>query len=70
MPSVDLTLVDQPSSAAQWLEHLLRKLKVPGSSPGWVNTFQKVWHGLIGVRHPGTMHSVKGWYDPVSLCSN
>ena len=70
MPYADLTLVDQPSSVAQWLEHPPRKWKVLGLSPGWVNTFQKVWHGLIGMRHPGTMHSVKGGYDPVSLCSN
>ena len=42
MPYADLTLVDQPSSVAQWLEHLLRKWKVQGSNPGWVNTFLSV----------------------------
>ena len=39
MPYADLTLVDQPSSVAQWLEHPPRKWKVPGSNPGLVNTF-------------------------------
>ena len=39
MPSADLTLVNQPSSVAQWLEHPPQKWKVPGSNPGWVNTF-------------------------------
>ena len=42
MPSADLTLVDQPSSVAQWLEHPPRKWKVPGSNPGWVITFQSM----------------------------
>ena len=75
-----------------------QKWKVLGSSPGWVNTFQKCgmgwlavrvsavkvegpgfksrlgqnfskgWYGLIDMWHPGTMHSVKGWYDSVRLC--
>ena len=40
MPYADLTLVDQPSSVAQWLEHPPRKWKVLGSNPGWVITFQ------------------------------
>ena len=42
MPSADLTLVDQPSSVAQWLEHLPWKWKVTGSNPGWVTTFLSV----------------------------
>ena len=37
----DVTLVSQPSPVAQWLEHPLRKWKVPGSNPSWVKTFQK-----------------------------
>ena len=37
----DLTLVNQPSPVAQLVEHPPRKWKVPGSSPGWVKTFQK-----------------------------
>ena len=40
MPYADLTLVDQPSSVAQWLEHPPQKWKVLGSNPGWVITFQ------------------------------
>ena len=42
MPYADLTLVDQPSSVAQWLEHPPRKWKVLGSNPGWVNTFRSL----------------------------
>ena len=42
MPYEDLTLVDQPSSVAQWLEHPPQKWKVPGSNPDWVTTFLSV----------------------------
>ena len=42
MPSADLTLVNQPSSVARWLEHPPWKWKVPGSNPGWVTTFLSV----------------------------
>ena len=38
----DLPLVSQPSPVAQWLEHPPQKWKVPGSNPGWVNTFLSV----------------------------
>ena len=59
MPSADLTLVDQPSSVAQWLEHPPRKWKVPGSNPGWVNTFRSLaWVDWLV--------ALKQWYDSVS----
>ena len=44
------------------------KVEGPGFKSRLGQHFSKVWHGLIDVWHPGTMHSAKGWYDSVLLC--
>ena len=54
MPSADLTLVDQPSSVAQWLEHLPQKLKVPG---------RRVESAMSHPYKPNAMKCVTGVYS-------
>ena len=68
----DLTLVNQPSPVAQLVEHPPRKWKVPGSSPGWVNTFQSVALVDWWLEHPPQKWKVLGsspsWVNTFQKC--